>query len=319
MSKNRKNKMHNQFKDAVLLNSATYFDYLERFKKIALSMFEWVNLPDSMDSRFLEKSLYYMGQASLLYDENYGFINTKCNSNGNINIYDLPSKLNCYSVGYNTTRETYVGFNPINESKTDEAILVMNTMERVPTASTLELFAERLTEIQRSIDINIKQLKYPRLIGADGKTIFTLRQVINQIDDNELNIYLDKNILTPDGIRTIDNEVPFVADKLTEQKKEIWNEFLTFMGISNLDTKKERLIASEGDSKNEVINMNLQSYLVPRKLACKQFNEKFGMNIDVKVRSDLHNLVKEVENSFSDIKESVSDEIVDDALNKEGK
>ena len=41
-----------RFLDSMLMNSETYYDYLERFKKICLSMFEWVNLPESMNSRF---------------------------------------------------------------------------------------------------------------------------------------------------------------------------------------------------------------------------------------------------------------------------
>ena len=61
----RKKKVNQNYKftDNALVNDATYFDYLERFKKIAMSMFEWVNLPKSMNSRWLERCLYYNGQA----------------------------------------------------------------------------------------------------------------------------------------------------------------------------------------------------------------------------------------------------------------
>ena len=59
------------FRDAILMNNDTYIDYLERMKKICLSMFEWVNLPDSMNARFLEMCLFYNGQASLLYDDDW--------------------------------------------------------------------------------------------------------------------------------------------------------------------------------------------------------------------------------------------------------
>jgi hypothetical protein len=92
-----------------------------------------------------------------------------------------------------------------------------------------------------------------------------------------------------------------LADKLSDYKKEIFNEALTFLGISNIDYKKERMITSETDSKNELINLNLQSYLATRKKACEQFNKLFGTNISVAVRSDLHNVVKELQNSFEDI------------------
>ena len=87
-------------------------------------------------------------------------------------------------------------------------------------------------------------------------------------------------------------------------KREIWNEFLTTMGLQNLSEKKERLISNEVDSNNEVINMNLQALLIPRKDACRQFNEKYGLSgdkaIDVKVRSDLYNIVKQYESITND-------------------
>ena len=89
-----------RFLNSAFLNSATYNDYMQRFEKICLSMFEWVNLPESMNARYLEFCLYYEGQAGLLYDEEYGFINTKVASNGYLNIYGLPSQLYCYSYQY---------------------------------------------------------------------------------------------------------------------------------------------------------------------------------------------------------------------------
>lgn len=55
--------------------------------------------------------------------------------------------------------------------------------------------------------------------------------------------------------------------------------------------------------------MNLQSMLAPRKEACKKFNELFDENIDVRVRSDLYNIVKTEMSSVSDfIKEDEVEE-----------
>lgn len=293
---------HNQFKDAILMNNQTYFDYLDRFKKLALSMFEWKGLPESMDSRYLEMSLYYMGKASLLWDKAYGFLNLKCNSNNNFNIYGIPTDLHCWSYSFNTNRKTYMGYDEIKgDPKETYAVLVMNNFDMIPTAPTLELFCNRLAETQRAIDTNVKQQKFPRIILTDKSQELSMRNLINQVDDNELNIYGDKNILTPEQIKSIDTEAPYLADKLTDYKKEIFNEALSFLGISNIDYKRERMITSETDSKNELINLNLQSYLITRKKACEQFNKLFGTNIDVVVRSDLHNVVKELENSFDEI------------------
>ena len=293
---------HNQFKDAILMNNDTYFDYLDRFKKIALSIFEWKNLPDSMDSRYLEMSLYYTGRASLLWDNEYGFLNLKCNPTGKYNIYGIPTALQCWSYEFHKGRLTYMGYDDAENTPKDKyAVLVMNNYDMIPTAPTLELFCRRLGEVQRTCDINIRQQKYPRIILTDKTQELSMRNLVNQIDDNELNIFADKNILTPEQIRSIDTQAPYLADKLTDYKKEIFNEALTFLGISNIDYKRERMITSETDSKNELINLNLQAYLIPRKKACEQFNKLFGTNIDVVVRSDLHNIIKEVENSFDEV------------------
>ena len=165
MGKKGKLNQNYQFIDSAILNDSTYLDYLKRFQKIALSMFEWVNLPKSMNSRWLERTLYFQGQASLLKDKKYGFINTSCCSNGEINIYGLPSRLHCYSFEYNTDRKLYTGLNPLLTEKQKEAqeyyeaILVQNNWESVPTAGTMELFAYRLYEAQRVCDTNIKAQK----------------------------------------------------------------------------------------------------------------------------------------------------------------
>lgn len=282
------------FKDAVLLNDASYFDYLDRMRKIALSMFEWENLPDSMNARYLELTLFYKGQAGLLYDSNYGYINTQATDSGYINIYGLPSRIQCYSYRYNEMRDLYVKGS--GEPKDKEAILVLNNYDRTPTATTLQLFAYRLAEAQRTADVNIKAQRTPILITTDQRQEFSMRKLYEQYDGNTPVIYADKNSgLNPDAVRAIKTDAPFICNDILQYKVAIWNEFLSFLGISNLDEKRERLISSEIDSNNELVNMNLQSYLIPRKKACEEFNQKFGTNISVKVRSDLYNIIKQYE------------------------
>ena len=297
-NKPRMKAINSNFEDAMLLNSRSYTDYLERMKKIALSMFVWTNLPDTMDARYLEMCLYYKGKAAILYDEDYGFINTQAADSGYLNIYGLPTKLNCYSYSYNKMRELYIPGS--NLPAEEECILVMNNYQQIPTASTIELFAYRLAEAQRTADINIAAQKTPILILTDKNQELTLRNLYAQYDGNSPVIFGDRNVLNEKPMDTINTQAPYIADKLQDYMRDIWNSFLTFLGINNLDEKKERLITSETGSNNELINMNMQSYLITRKQACKEFNEKFGLTgtskaIDVKLRSDLYNLIKENE------------------------
>ena len=309
----RRSKENYEFKDALELNNATFNDYLYRFTRIALSMFEWVNLPKSMDARYLEKCLFYNGQAALLKDKTYGFINTKAAANGYVNIYGLPTKINCFSYSYQSVRTLYTGLNEnlseaqMEYQKNNECILVMNNEERLPTAGSLELFAWRLYNADRTCDVNITAQKTPVMIITDEKQRLTMMQMYNQYNGNMPFIFGDKNLLA-DGnkVEALTTSAPYIVDKVSEYKKEIWNECLTFLGINNIARdKKERLTENESNENNELVNLNLQAMLIPRMRACKQFNEKFGLTgtdkeISVRVRSDLYNIIKQEESVISD-------------------
>ena len=306
--KNKKIKTNStDFLSSLYLNELQYVDYIERIKKICLSMFEWINLPSSMNSRYLEECLFYLGQASLLYDDKYGFINTKCTSDGRINIYGLPTDLTCYSYDYHTTRRLYIGLNGDEKQINEEAILVMNNYERIPTLSTCELFAKKLTNADLTAYINIQSQKTPVLILCNENQRLTLENMYSQYEGNRPVLYGDSDNLNINAIKSINTNAPFIADKVMEYKKEIWNELLTFLGINNLMLeKKERLVSDEANSNNELINMNLQSFLIPRQEACKKFNELFGLTgtdkeISVRVRSDLYNTIKKELSTTTDL------------------
>ena len=308
------------FRDAMILNSETYTDYLGRMKKICLSMFEWKNLPPSMNARFLEMCLYYNGQAAMLYDENYGYMNTMAADGGYINIYGLPTEVQCYSYRFNQRRSLFTLTS--GEEKDKECILVMNNYERIPTQSTVILFAKRLAEAQRTADVNIQAQRTPILIATDQKQYFTLKKMYEEYDGNTPAIFADKNLIDPNSLKAIKTEAPFIAQNIMDYKREIWNEFLTFMGISNLSEKRERMISNEVDSNNELINLNLQALLAPRKEACQLFNEKYGLlgdkAIDVKVRSDLYNIVKQFESVTDEYRDSVRmEELIEKGVSDE--
>lgn len=304
-----------RFLDSALMNSQTYFDYVERFKKICLSMFDWVNLPESMSARYLEECLYYKGQAALLKDELYGFINTQCASNGYLNIYGLPTSLNCYSYQYNSIRNLYTG---LEGTEDKDCVLVMNNWERIPTANTIELFCQRLAEAEMVAMTNIKAQKTPVLIVVDENQRLLMENLYAQYDGNRPFIFGDKNQVGDGVVKSINTGAEFIADKIMEYKKQIWNEALQYLGINSLQTeKKERLITDEASSNNELINLNLQSMLIPRQEACKQFNKLFGLEgtdkeISVRLRSDLYNIIKQEESVITDFNNNGIDDRVEE-------
>lgn len=307
-----KRKARNNLEDAVLMNNATYFDYLERFKRIALSMFEWTNLPDSMDARYLERCLYYTGQAAMLYLEPYGFINTKSATSGKLNLYGLPTRIRCYSYGeINTSRRVFNGVSEavakINgyEDDTDddrqtEAILVLNNWEGVATATTVELFAMRMAIAERAIDVNIRAQKTPFLVVTNDNERLSMMNALDQVEKNAMALVVERNHFDPESFKTLQTQAPYVADKLTDYKCGIWNEFLTFLGVDNISEKRERMISAETMSNNECVNLNMMASFKTREKAAREFNQKYGKNVEVKLRSDVYNIIKSTESVIVD-------------------
>ena len=291
---------NNLFIDSAILNDQTFQLYCDIFEDVARSMFEWENLPKSMNEIWLERSLYYDGQAAILKDKKFGFINTRATTAGKLNLYGLPTKLHCYSIEYDTTRSVYNGLLP-NVKEEQQCILVQNNWNRIPTWYAMQLFAYRLYEAQRSADTNIKNQKFPVLVLTNDKQKQSMINLYNNYDGNQPVIVADKNLMEANELKSVNTNAPYVADKLIDYKKEIMNEALTYLGINNIMLeKKERLVQDEANSNNELINLNLQKFLAPRQLAAKQFNEKYGLTgtdkeIKVRIRSDLTNIIKKME------------------------
>ena len=307
-----KRKARNNLEDAVLMNNATYFDYLERFKRIALSMFEWTNLPDSMDARYLERCLYYTGQAAMLYLEPYGYINTKSATSGKLNLYGLPTRIRCYSYGeINTSRRVFNGVSEAvaqingyedetDDDKSTESILVLYNWEGVATATSVELFAMRMAIAERAIDVNIRAQKTPFVLVTNQNKRLSMMNALDQVEKNAMALVVEQSQLDAESFKTLQTQAPYVADKLTDYKMRIWNEFLTFLGVDNISEKRERMISAETMSNNECVNLNMMAGLKPREKAAKEFNQKYGKNIEVKLRSDVYNIIKSTESIVMD-------------------
>lgn len=308
-------KKNKTFFESLQLNMSTFYDYLDRFRRIALARFEWVNLPESMDSRWLELCLYNYGKAGVLKDEDLGIINTKCTGTM-INMYGLPTNLHCFSFDYDTERVLFTGINEINGNDTlKEAVLVMNDIDMMPSVNSMELFALRLAECDRTNDVNIKALKFPVVIVTSENQKLTVENLYDQYDGNKPIIFGD-NMQLIENFRCINTEAPIILKDIDTHKKELWNEALSYLGINNINIeKKERAVTDEINSNNELINLNLESYLAPRLKACKQINDLFGFTgtdkeISVRINSDLTNIIKK---ELSTAKDYITDDEVGDS------
>lgn len=261
------------FGNAAWWNDATYLDYYSRLKGLALSMFEWTGLPDTMDARFLELALYQKGKAVFVPDKNLGWLSLKCNPSENVNIYGYATKYEAYSFGYN---ELFAA---------DDCIFVMNNYQKIPTENTIRLFAYRLYNAQRIIDVNVNAQKTPILVKSSEKQRLTMQQLYMQYDGNYPFIFGDKD-LSDDGFEVFTTGAPYVADKLTQLKKDVWSEALTFLGVNNVAAEKgERLLKDEVNANNQMVQLSAQTMLQTRQDAAQQLSDRIGKPVSVKLRS----------------------------------
>ena len=266
---------------ADMVNHVTFIDIYNRLRLIAKTMFEWKGLPDKINTRFIENCLYHYGHCAFYDDDEFGLMVARCNTCDIQNIYDEPIEVQTYSTdpSYHTKR--------LRVDK--DCILIRNNIEMIPTDYTIQIFAHRLYECQRSTDVNIMNQKFPYFILCDKDQVFTFKQIYEKLSGNEPAIFADK-ALNPESFKVLETNSPFVADKLTIQKHEIWNEAMTFLGLNNANTdKKERLITDEVNSNNELIEMMSEVMLHQRQEACelinKMFGEKYGFKASVELRT----------------------------------
>lgn len=250
-----------------------FHDYYSRLKNIALSMFEWEGLPESCNARFLEDTLFKMGQAIFCKDENLGFLTLRVTPTDTLNVYNEHLAYVAQGTNYDHVFDA------------DECVIIRNNYMSKSTDSTIVLFAEKLARIDLTHDINIRAQKTPILIRCDEKSRTSLEAVYNQYEGDKPFIFGSKS-LQEKPLDVLTTGAPFVANQLREEKSAVWNEALEFLGINTnpSDKKKERLIVNEVDANNEQIDIQFETMFTARKEAAAAINKMFGLNVSVRKR-----------------------------------
>ena len=267
------------FYETLKNNRLDYMLYYNRLYELAISMFEWVNLPEEIDERFLEMTLFADGQSIFFYEEGIGYCALQVAAGGKLDLYRIPVVRNAYASN---------GFR--RELNKDNSVLIWNNMLHTNSMLPIIDFSQKLWDLDRATIVNAKAQKTPVLIACDEKQRLTMKNVYMKYDGNEPVIYGYKGI-DKDAMQVLRTDAPFVAGDLYQLKMQIWNEALTYLGISNNNTqKKERMITDEVVRNMGGTIASRYSRLSPRKKACKLINKMFGLNIDVRFREDFREM-----------------------------
>ena len=264
------------FDESLLTNNHTYMQYLYRLTELAISMFEWKNLPETVDARYIELHLFEQGCMVYFKDDVIGDLCLDCIVNGRLDVYGNP-----------ILRRAYSGYNNYNKLLKDtNSVIIWNNYLHTNSVLDVKMFAKRLYNLDRIIDVNANAQKTPVLLQGTEKQRLTLLNLYKQHDGNEPFIFGDKN-LDLNCLKALSTQAPYVADKIYQLKTQIWNEALTYLGISNINIqKKERLITDEVTRNQGGTIASRYSRLESRRQAVEKINKMFGTNIEVNYRED---------------------------------
>ena len=273
-----------EFGESLLMNNYTWRQYFDRLQQLAMVMFEWDGLPDSVDVRFLERTLFNKGNCVFFKDNELTLDNTEdgtylvlpSSNYGKYNVYNIPQERRAFANnGYN------------KDLTASDSIIIYNNYLRTNNRLDVEMFAKRLYNIDRAIDVNVNAQKTPILLMCEEKERLTYLNMYKEYDGNAP-VIKGTTGLDLNGFQVLKTDAPFVADKLYELKTNIWNEALTYLGIVNVSAqKKERMITDEVNRTLGGTYASRYSRLLARQDACEQINRMFGLNVSVKYRDEI--------------------------------
>lgn len=278
------------FWESAVMNNATYIQYYNRLIELSIAMFDWTGLPGTIDPRFLELTLFKYGQAVFFEDEVMGYLALTNAVQGGFDVYGYPVASRAYSP-YNNYQKNLT---------LDDSVIIYNNYLRTPSSLDVEVFAKRLYNLDRVIDVNANAQKTPVLIKCAETQRLTMKNLYKEFDGNSPVIFGD-NGLNDANFTVLSTEAPYVADRIYQLKTQIWNEALTYLGISNINVqKKERLITDEVSRNMGGVIASRYSRLNARQNACEKINKMFGLNIWCEYRDDYRELDEELEDVNED-------------------
>ena len=266
-----------------MLNVATYNAWLYKFLNVALSVYEWEGLPTGIDQRQLEMWLLTRGYAIFFYDEALvddpgkrapeGYAVLQGVAYGEWDLYDIPNERRVYAP---------MGFQ--RELDETNSVIMFHNQLRTPEVFTYEMYARRIAELDRTIDVNVMAQKTNKVIRCDDLQRLTWKNIAMQAEGNVYTILADKSVDLKD-LEVLDLSAELVALDLDVLKQRYVAEAFQFAGVESVPPeKRERLVTSEVTGAMGGTEALRFSRLCARQQACEQINELFGLDVSVRYR-----------------------------------
>lgn len=258
--------------------SALEYMYRRQLMGKCISRFTWEGLPNGIDPRFIETTIFNNGYSVFYYDSFFEmFMAMPAAISGPLDIQDNPT-------GYRVTRNGVYS----RDVSASECVCIWGNQIRVPEIDVVLSYAARLAQIDRTIEIDLLNERNPMIVACSQDQRLTVQNLISKIYDGEPVVWGTEN-LAVDNLASMIGVFPLNQNagagavssiKHMESKAKIWGEALTMLGIMNVNSeKRERMVVEEAAGNSGQVLASRESFMKPRQLACEQINEKFGLQI----------------------------------------
>lgn len=258
------------FEESAVLNRCLYDRYFDQLMQLSITLPQWDDMPDSIDTRYMELSLFRSGAAVFFKDEVLDqYLCLPVTAGGEFNEYGIPFVRTAY------------GFNSYHYDLTAEnSVMIFDNVLKTPLMPTMELMAYLMADYDMTIKVNANVQKTPAVLECDESERLSVENLFKEYIGNAAVIKGRRGI--QNSLTAIQPAAPFVGPQLYEMKTRYWNEALTIIGVPNMiETHHQR--QSTDEVYRDMGGMLASQYnrLYMRKNACEEINRMFGLNISV--------------------------------------
>lgn len=292
-----------------LYNFRTYLNYKDRMSMLAQNVFQFKNMNKFIDMAYVNSNLLIKGSIAFFKDEVMGLLALPYTPIGALDIYGRPTSIRVIPKNGYYNRTLHRG----------EFVIMYDNDSHLPIYPNVIAHAERMALIKTTIDTNISQQKTPRFYRTSEENKRTVEDLLNQVDGN-VNTIITYDNLDLEDTTCVLSPAPYVSDKLNQDRREEWGEFLELIGITNVSiNKKERLIRDEVITAMGGTIASRYSRFNARKKACEEINELFGENLEVEFYDGLPSTIVDADAFLSEVDEypDNSESEVDDNVSNE--
>lgn len=256
--------------------------------ELAMNRFEWKGFEGTgVNVRFLEMMLYFHALAVVFRDKPIMDVNAdgspKIVRMGTNQIYALRGGASgVRNLVDDPTQFTVTGSNYLSRVLgINDCVPVWANYFRSPDTDIVEVYAQKLAELDRTIEINSKNARRSKILVYNENAQLTAKNVNDMIDRGEGTVPV--NFQMGEMVQALDLGVdPKGIESLSILKARLWNECMGLLGINNANhDKKERVQAAEVEANDDQVGSARRINLNARQDAAAAINEMFDLNVTV--------------------------------------